>query len=192
MPLTLPLESPPNLEGEGLYTVYQQPLNWGIVKIGVPEAWHTTHGSEDVVVAVIDSGIDYTIPQLAGRMWINEDEIPGNGIDDDHNGYIDDMHGWDFRDTDNGSLRGSKIHWHGTFAASIIAAWPGENATVGVAPGVRIMDVRFLDSKGLFYGSDWRRFAQAINYAVDNGARIINLTHLLQFGEAEVTEMPLP
>lgn len=176
LPLSLPLEPPPSLEGEGLYTVYQQPLNWGIVKIGVPEAWHTTHGSEDVVVAVIDSGIDYTLPQLAGRMWVNEDEISGNGIDDDHNGYIDDMHGWDFRDNDNDSLRGSKIHWHGTFAASIIAAWPGENAIVGVAPGVRIMDVRFLDSKGLFYGSDWSRFAQAINYAVDNGARIINLS----------------
>lgn len=176
VPLALPLEPPPRHEGEGLYTVYQQPLNWGIAKIGAPEAWHTTHGSDDVVVAVIDSGIDYTIPQLAGRMWVNEDEIPGNGIDDDRNGYIDDMHGWDFRDNDNDSLRGSEIHWHGTFAASIIAAWPGENAIVGVAPGVRIMDVRFLDSEGLFYSNDWERFAQAINYAVDNGARIINLS----------------
>ena len=175
-PILLPLAPPQNLEGEGLYTVSQQPVNWGISRIGAPYAWQTTHGSEDIIVAVIDSGVDCSIPQLKQSMWTNKDEIPNNGIDDDQNGYIDDVHGWDFRDDDNSSLRGTRLHWHGTFAASIIAAWPGENAIVGVAPGVKIMDIRFLDSKNLFYGSDWKKFVKAVDYAVDNGADIINMS----------------
>ena len=164
------------MEGEGLYTVTQQPTNWGVPKIHAPSAWLNTHGSEEIVVAVIDSGIDFDIPQLASCMWVNKGEIPDNGIDDDRNGFVDDIHGWDFRDNDNSSLIGSRLHWHGAFVASIIAAWPGDNAIVGVAPGVKIMDVLFLDSKNLFYGRDWKRFASAIDYAVDNGARIINLS----------------
>lgn len=175
-PISLPLAPPQDLEGEGLYTVSQQPVNWGIPKIDAPLAWHTTHGSKDIIVAVIDSGVDFSIPQLASCLWVNKGEIPGNGIDDDGNGYIDDVHGWDFRDNDSSSLLGTRLHWHGTFAASIIAAWPGDNAIVGVAPGVRIMDIRFLDSKNLFYSKDWNTFAKAIDYAVDNGARIINLS----------------
>ena len=175
-PISLPLSSPQNLEGEGLYTIPQQPVNWGIPKIETPLAWHTTHGADDIVVAVIDSGVDFSIPELARSMWVNQDEIPNNGVDDDGNGYIDDVHGWDFRDNDNSSLSGTSLHWHGTFVASIIAAWPTENAIVGVAPGVKIMDIRFLDSENLFYGRDWKTFAKAIDYAVDNGARIINLS----------------
>lgn len=153
-PISLPLSPPQNLEGEGLYTIPQQPVNWGISKIEAPMVWHTTHGADAIVVAVIDSGVDSGIPELARSMWVNEDEIPNNGVDDDRNGYIDDVHGWDLRDNDNDSLRGTSRHWHGTFVASIIAAWPGENAIVGVAPGVKIMDIRFLDSKNLFYGRD--------------------------------------
>jgi len=128
------------------------------------------------VVAVIDSGIDTSIPQLRESLWINEDEIPDNGIDDDRNGYVDDIHGWDFRDNDNSSLMGSSLHWHGTFSAGIIAARPGETPIVGIAPGVKIMDVRFLNSRNQFLSSDWQTFAEAIDYAVNNGARIINMS----------------
>ena len=142
-------------------------LSWGVERIEAPQAWERTTGSQEIVVAVIDSGIDTTVPQLAGKTWINPNEIPGNGIDDDRNGYIDDINGWDFRDEDASSLTGSKIHWHGTFVAGIIAS---------VAPGIRIMDLRFLDSRNLFYGSDWKRFVAAVDYAVDNGADIINLS----------------
>ncbi|HDL86167.1 MAG TPA: hypothetical protein ENH11_07585 [Candidatus Acetothermia bacterium] len=151
-------------------------LSWGIERIQAPQAWTRTTGSKNVVVAVIDSGIDTTVPQLQGKIWTNPGEIPGNGIDDDHNGYIDDVHGWDFRDNDNSSLVGTKIHWHGTFVAGIIAAQPGKDKAAGVAPGVRIMDLRLLDSKNLFYASDWKKFARAIDYAVDNGADIINMS----------------
>jgi len=175
-PILLPLSLPQNLEGEGLYTIPQQPVNWGITKIEAPLAWHTTHGADNIIVAVIDSGVDSDIPELARSMWVNQDEIPDNGVDDDANGYIDDVHGWDFRDNDNSSLSGTSLHWHGTFVASIIAAWPTEDAFVGVAPGVKIMDVRFLDSDNSFHGRDWRTFVKAIDYAVDNGARIINLS----------------
>ena len=176
LPIQLPLEPTRTAEGEGLRTVYQQPVSWGLVRIAAPEAWWIHHGDPSVVVAVIDSGIDTSIPQLRESLWVNKGEIPGNGIDDDGNGYVDDIHGWDFRDGDNSSLVGTPIHWHGTFAAGIIAARPGELPIVGVAPGVRIMDVRFLNSDNQFLSSDWRTFTEAIEYAVDNGARIINLS----------------
>ncbi len=151
-------------------------LSWGIERIQAPQAWTKTTGSKDVVVAVIDSGIDTSAAQLAGKIWTNPGEIPGNGIDDDHNGYVDDIHGWDFRDNDNSSLTGTKIYWHGTFVAGIIAAQPGTDRAAGVAPGIRLMDLRILDSKDLFYSSDWGKFTAAVNYAVNNGANIINLS----------------
>lgn len=176
LPIQLPLEPARVAESEELYTVYQQPVSWGLVRIGAPEAWWIHHGDPGVVVAVIDSGIDTSIPQLRESMWVNEDEIPGNGIDDDRNGYVDDIHGWDFRDGDSSSLVGTRLHWHGTFSAGIIAARPGDLPIVGIAPGVRIMDVRFLNSDNRFFSSDWRTFVEAIEYAVGNGAQIINLS----------------
>ena len=176
LPLRLPLAPLSGVGGEGLVTIYQQPVSWGLVRVAAPEAWSVSHGDSRVVVAVIDSGIDHSIPQLAASMWINDGEIEGNGIDDDRNGYVDDIHGWDFRDDDNSSLVGTTIHGHGTFVASIIAAQPGELPIAGIAPGVRIMDVRFLDSSNSFDSKDWQAFGRAIDYAVDNGADIINLS----------------
>jgi len=152
-------------------------LRWGLSAIHAPEAWQVTQGSEDIVVAVIDSGIDRSIPALADRMWRNPDEVPGNGIDDDGNGYVDDVYGWDFRDDDPDSLSGTPLHGHGTFVAGLIAAaFDASTGAGGVAPRVRLMDLRFLDSRALFYASDWRKLAAAIDYAVDNGARVINLS----------------
>jgi len=176
LPVQLPLAPSDTAFGEGLKTLYQQPVNWGVTRISAPAAWTITHGRSDVVVAVIDTGIDTSIPQLEPSLWINSGEIPGNGIDDDANGYVDDVHGWDFRDGDNSSLVGTALHWHGTFVAGIIAAQPGDVPVVGVAPGVRIMDVRFLDYNNQFSSRDWDTFAEAIDYAVDNGADIINLS----------------
>ena len=176
LPVQLPLAPPVSAFGEGLRTLYQQPVNWGILRISAPDAWTITHGRNDVVVAVIDTGIDTSIPQLEASLWVNPEEIPRNGIDDDGNDYTDDIHGWDFRDGDNSSLIGTALHWHGTFVAGIIAAQPGEVPIVGVAPGVRIMDIRFLDSDNRFSSRDWNLFAEAIDYAVDNGADIINMS----------------
>ena len=176
LPIPLPLEPSTLADDEDIYTVYQEPTSWGLICVDAPKAWTITHGSEDVVVAVIDSGIDWSVSQVAEALWTNTDEIPGNGRDDDQNGYVDDVHGWDFRDGDGGPLTGTSIHPHGTVVASIIAARPGEVPIVGIAPGVRVMDVRFLDSTNSFRSTDWGRFAEAIEYAVDNGADIINLS----------------
>ena len=176
LPVKLPLAPETTLPAADIYSVYQQPSNWGLESINAPNAWTLSHGDPSVVVAVIDSGIDGSIPQLVASLWTNADEVPDNGIDDDRNGYIDDIHGWDFRDNDSSSLVGSPIHRHGTFVASIIAAQPGRYPIVGVAPGARLMDVRFLDSKNQFGSADWSLFERAVNYAVDNGADIINLS----------------
>lgn len=159
----------------GLPQLMGSSLPWGIERIHAPEAWQVTTGSPEIIVAVIDSGIDWTIPELAAVRWTNSREIPENGIDDDGNGYVDDALGWDFRDGVPAGRHRTSLHWHGTFVAGILAARFAGGAT-GVAPNVRIMDARFLDSRGLFTTNDWDRLAAAIRYAVDNGARIINLS----------------
>jgi len=148
-------------------------LSWNIDRIKAPQAWSITQGSPEIVVAVIDSGIDFSLPALAEVRWVNPKESI-NGRDDDGNGYVDDLYGWDFRENVPAHLRRTALHYHGTAVASVIAAYAKE--LVGVAPRVRIMDVRFLDSQGLFYERDWQKLAQAIDYAVQNGARIINLS----------------
>lgn len=174
-PIELPLAPATASEG-AMLTLAQEPSSWGLDRIKARAAWAMSHGSPNIVVAVIDSGIDSTIPQLQDCLWVNEDEIPGNGKDDDRNGYVDDVHGWDFRDEDASSLTGTPIHGHGTGVAAILAARPGRYPIVGVAPGIRLIDVRFLDSSNTFRSSDWKDFARAIAYAVDNGADIINLS----------------
>ena len=136
----------------------------------------TASAPADVVVAVIDSGIDRTIPAISCRVWTNPLEIPGNGIDDDANGYVDDVHGWDFRDDDADSLVGSPLHWHGTFVAGLVVDAVESHFPAGVPCTVRVMDLRFLDEQGLFYTGDWDRLTAAIDYAVAQGARIINLS----------------
>lgn len=181
LPLLLLAGSGPHIAGGGggtgaPSTIAPGALSWGIQRIQAPQAWTKTTGSRNVIVAVIDSGIDTSAPQLSGKIWTNPGEIPGNGIDDDHDGYVDDVHGWDFVDNDNSSLTGSKICWHGTFVAGIIAAQPGTDLAAGVAPGIRIMDLRVLDSKNLFYSSDWGELVAAVNFAVNHGANIINLS----------------
>lgn len=146
--------------------------------MSLSEDGQPVHMDGSVVVAVIDSGIDQSIGAISCRLWTNPGEIADNGIDDDHNGYVDDIHGWDFRDNDSSSMVGSRIHWHGTFVAGILAdAFEMQllESREDVAP-LQIMDLRFLDSAGRFFSSAWSRLVQAVDYAVDHGARIINLS----------------
>ncbi|MFP4647555.1 MAG: S8 family peptidase [Candidatus Acetothermia bacterium] len=150
---------------------------WGLSSIEAPKAWEVTRGSEKITVAVIDSGIDRSIPHLQENLWVNEEEIPGDGIDNDGNGYVDDVHGWDFRDDKPRPPAGKDLHYHGTFVSSLIASIVDDDTGAGgVAPKVRIMDLRFLNSSGQFTTSDWNKLVKSIDYAVDNGARIINLS----------------
>ncbi|MBI3926724.1 MAG: S8 family serine peptidase [Armatimonadetes bacterium] len=135
-------------------------------------AWDSLLGSSSIVVAVIDTGVDYNHPDLAANMWINIDEIPGNGVDDDSNGVIDDRCGMRAVDGD-GTVTGDPMddHYHGTHVAGTIAALSNGSGVVGVAPGVRIMACKFLDSTGSGWTSD---AVLAVNYAVQNGAQLSN------------------
>lgn len=137
--------------------------------IGAEQAWAIATGTTNVIVAVIDTGIDYTHPDLAANMWVNEGEIPGNGIDDDGNGFVDDVHGYDFayNDSDPMDVRG-----HGTHCAGTIGA-VGDNGVgvAGVNWRVRLMAAKFLNDSGSGYTSD---AVDALEYAVANGAHISN------------------
>ncbi|BET66290.1 hypothetical protein ASA1KI_12080 [Opitutales bacterium ASA1] len=132
-------------------------------------AWDVTTGSSDIVVAVLDTGIRYTHRDLATNMWRNPREIPGNGRDDDRNGYIDDVFGIN---AINGTGDPMDEDGHGTHVAGTIGAAANDgNPMVGVAWNVRLMACKFLDGDGRGFTSD---AVEAVNYAVANGARIIN------------------
>jgi PKD repeat protein len=137
--------------------------------IDAPEGWMTAHSASNIIVAVVDSGIRYTHEDLAANLWINPGEIAGNGIDDDDNGIIDDLHGFNAA-TDSGDP--SDAMGHGTHVAGIIGA-VGNNSkgVVGVAWNVRLMALRFLDGAGNGSISDAIR---CIDYARTNGASVIN------------------
>ncbi len=124
-----------------------------------------------IVVAVVDSGIDFSHPELLPARWTNEDETScTNGLDDDNNGFADDCHGWDFVQGDPTGYD-LNAHWHGTHVAGIIAAATDNEAGIaGVAPGAQIMDLRVVDTTT----TGATTVAAAIRYAVDNGADVIN------------------
>ncbi|HYN44928.1 MAG TPA: NosD domain-containing protein [Candidatus Limnocylindrales bacterium] len=137
--------------------------------IDAPQAWDISTGSKEVIVAVIDTGVDHTHEDLAGNMWANPGEIPGNGLDDDKNGFIDDYYGWDFAYKDNDPIDGDS---HGTHVSGTIGG-VGNNGkgVAGVSWNVRIMAVKFLDDSGSGYDSD---AIDAINYATMMGADIMS------------------
>ena len=141
------------------------------------DAWQFTNGSKEIIVAVLDSGIDFSHSELEDVSWINTGEIANNSIDDDGNGYIDDTHGWDFvsNDSEPGPEEGDQIHWHATFIAGLIAAKYNGLGIVGVAPNVTVMDVRVLNSAN-YAGTTYIGLGDSIRYAVDNGADVINLS----------------
>ncbi len=141
---------------------------WGLHAIGAPAAWDTSNGA-GTVIAVVDTGVDPAHPDLAANLWSNPAEIPGNGIDDDGNGYVDDIGGWDFAHGDNDPY---DRHGHGTHVAGTAAA-VGNNAegVVGTAWAARIMPVQGLDDDGSGFTTD---LAEGILYAAENGADVIN------------------
>ena len=139
------------------------------IDIDAPQAWDIITGAAEVIVAVVDTGCDIQHPDLAANIWNNSDEIPDDGIDNDRNGYIDDVLGWDFADGDNNPYDASG---HGTHVAGIIAA-VGDNhrGIAGVAWRARIMPIRAMNA---FDEGTTADAIDAIEYAVDNGAKIIN------------------
>jgi len=155
--------------------------------IDAPEGWDIEQGSPEVIIAVIDTGADYTHPDLAANIWHNPLEIPGNGIDDDGNGYIDDVIGWDFVDAAGGASDEDfempdndpmDKHGHGTHVAGIAGAVSNNGLGIaGVAWNCKIMPVRAgyktATGDGVLESDD---AARAIVYAAENGAKIINLS----------------
>lgn len=170
-----------------------------LARIGAPQAWDITTGSSQVVVAVLDSGIDVTHEDLAGRLWVNPGEPAANGIDSDQNGCIDDRHGCRFIDAtsenaavcgytntvptgdirDDHGFPGSGEHSHGTLVAGIIGA-QGDNGKgiTGVAWDVRLMAVKVLDCgpNGTAPRGRMSHVAMGIDYARRMGAQVINLS----------------
>ncbi|MUG94706.1 DUF4347 domain-containing protein [Scytonema sp. UIC 10036] len=144
-----------------------EPLNQPDVADG-----QQNYTGQGVVVAVIDVGIDRKNRNLAGSLWVNTDEISDNGIDDDGNGFTDDVQGWDFVD-DDPDASPDKEDWHGTHVAGIISAANDSDAVTGIAPSAKIMPLRVLNQST---GGTEDDIAAAICYAVDNGAQIINLS----------------
>ncbi len=120
---------------------------WGLAKVGAPQAWNLATGSSSVAVAVIDTGVDYDHPDLPGNLWVNPWEVGGNGVDDDGNGYVDDIHGMN---AIAGSGNPYDDNGHGTHVAGTIGA-VGNNGVgvVGVNWNIRVIACKFLDAQGL-------------------------------------------
>jgi uncharacterized repeat protein (TIGR01451 family) len=155
---------------------------WALPRIGAPAAWEISTGSANVIIAVIDSGIDLKHPDLREKLWVNAREVPFNGRDDDGNGKIDDVHGWHFYQAWNGQTYESRENGHvaddsghGTHVAGIAAAETDNGEGIaGIAWHSPIMTVKVVDKTiGLAAYSD---VAAGILYAVDNGASVINLS----------------
>jgi subtilisin family serine protease len=148
---------------------------WGMEQMKVPTAWNTTKGSANVIVGVIDTGIDLDHPDLIDNIWINTDEIPDNGIDDDANGYVDDINGWDFVNDDNVPNDDvTSDHWasgHGTHVAGTIAG-VGNNGigVAGVAWQAKLMALKICGA----WGCSLSDHVLALQYAYNNGAQIVN------------------
>ncbi|MEO0453709.1 MAG: S8 family serine peptidase [Verrucomicrobiota bacterium] len=139
------------------------------VDVNAVNAWATTTGSSSVVVGVVDSGIRYTHQDLSANMWTNPGEIPGNGQDDDNNGYVDDVFGIN---AINGSGDPMDDNDHGTHVAGTIAATANNGSRhVGVAYNVRVMGLKFLGANGSGNTSD---AIECIEYAINEGVDILN------------------
>jgi len=186
----------PNYIREAYYTPSDPrfPEQWALPKINAPEAWDIIDGCPDAVIAVIDTGVDYNHEDLSSNIWTNDDELPGNSIDDDGNGYVDDDKGWDFVSVPESEVYPGEdpgprdnnpmdFHGHGTHCSGIAAAVTNnDTGLAGVAPNCKIMAVRAgykaANGRGCFQDSD---IEQAILYAIDNGAKVISMS----FGGSE-------
>ncbi len=152
--------------------------------INAIEAWRHIRPAEPIVVALLDAGVNYTHPDLAANIWKNEREMP-NGKDDDGNGYVDDLFGWDFAYANNNPIGRRSLKFpdqfdHGTALASLIAAVPDNRiGTAGVGRNVRIMNLRVVGNRD-FEGQESIQaettLPQAIRYANRNGARVVICT----------------
>ena len=144
--------------------------DWGVNLVNAPEAWASGYTGQGIVVAVLDTGVDRNHADLAGNIWTNAGEIANDGLDNDGNGYVDDVYGWNFANGNNNTLDGNN---HGTHVAGTIAGLNNGVGVTGVAYNSRIMPVKVLSDSG---SGSYSGVAQGIRYAVDNGADVINMS----------------
>jgi subtilisin family serine protease len=203
-PLLQDLESHPSVlwaEPNYAYSIHFSPNDslypnqWALSKLGMENAWDIEQGNPQIIIGIIDTGIDYLGEDFNNRIWVNSiedlnhngklDSLDINGIDDDQNGYIDDVIGWDFTHApsypDNGDFldpdndpMDDYLGGHGTPVAGIIgAATDNQLGIAGIAPGIRLMALRAGTASGYLEEDD---VAEAIIYAVQNGCKIINMS----------------
>jgi len=152
---------------------------WHLPKIDAPHAWDEATGSSTVTIAIIDSGCDLDHPDLANKIWTNPGEVPGNGQDDDGNGYIDDVYGWDFYNDDDDPTPeptggADENVSHGTLVAGTAGAVGNEGwGAAGVDWQAKLMILQVFPASG---GGSVSKVVEAIDYATANGADIINLS----------------
>ena len=144
--------------------------DWNVNAVNAPEAWAQGYTGQGVTVAVVDTGVDLDHPDLQNNIFVNPGEIPGNGLDDDQNGYVDDVSGFDFvgNDADPNDRNG-----HGTHVAGTIASLNNGFGATGIAPDAKILPVKVLGDNG---SGSTRSVAEGIRYAADLGADVINLS----------------
>jgi len=157
--------------------------------IQMTDAWDISTGSRDVVVGVLGTGVDVNHPDLKDNIWLNADEIPGNGVDDDNNGYVDDVHGWNFESQNNHVIPESVIYGiegHETMVAGVIAA-VGDNSegVCGVNWQCSIMPLRV----SLYITT--AEVAESLNYATANHADIVNMSFGAGIDEPDWTDDPI-
>ncbi len=152
----------------GVPAVAASDTAWGVKWINAPASWKAGYRGRGAIVAIIDTGIWHDHTDLADRMWVNDREIPGDGLDNDGNGYIDDVHGYDFCNNDP-NIRENGIG-HGTHVSGTVAGNGKGGTMTGVAPEARLMGCKVLDDWG--YGSESDAW-EGVQYAVDNGAHVI-------------------
>jgi hypothetical protein len=187
--ITLPYFKTTSRTQENLATITPQtttpndpgyPLLWGLNNTGqtggkpdadidAPEAWDIQTGNQNTVIGVIDTGVDYTHPDLVGNIWTNPGETAADGIDNDNNGYIDDVRGWDFAYNDNDPM---DVDGHGTHVSGTIAAKGNSSVgVIGVAWKAQIMPLKFLDDSG---SGSISNAILALNYATAKGVKLTN------------------
>ncbi len=164
---------------------------WYLKKIKAPEAWDIVRESEEIVIAILDSGVQIDHPDLSDNIWRNQGEIPGNNIDDDNNGYIDDVNGWNFvngvSDPSPAFEQGFTADGilHGTIVAGVAAASGNNGIGIsGVTWKAKIMALKVLDNQG---SGDTINVVQAIDYAIKNNADIINFS-FVGYGNSQSLE----
>lgn len=158
------------VSSRGSWGQYYEDL-WGLYKISALSGWDIETGSGQVVVAVVDTGVDITHPDIVNNLWVNKNEIAGNHIDDDSDGYVDDIDGWNFVKC-SGEIKDG--HGHGTHVAGIVAAAGNNGLGIsGVSWHSKIMPLKALNDDGYGVTGD---LAKAIRYATDQGARVINMS----------------